>query len=556
MSVYFAIKGTRLVLQDSSGYDPWVPILPQLTVDTTLPTGWDGTADATPADSAAITTALTNVDQNAGHPWIIQLTAGATYAGTFTIPAKTGPYEIIIRTSAYASLPSVGTRVTPSDVANLAKIQSTGATSAILFEFGAQRVRFLGIEITTDHAVRTSTLTNLIVVGRHHVTDAAPTALSELPQYITFERCYVHGTTTGNVRRGFYLDGRSVAVIDSYLDDFHEVGADSQGIFGLQPQGVKITNNYIAAAGENVMFGGADPSIADALPTDITFTRNHCKKPLLWKTDDPSYDGYNWSVKNLFELKNSLRVLVEGNVFENSWVASQAGFGILITPRQAGEADWSQVNDVTIRNNKILNVQSFIQILSSNDGGVGFETGDIERLSITNNSAFIDTEGFDVGSGRGPSIALSGVDGHPVQYFTFAHNTVVAKDDNTLNMVGAANEIFATNARWRNNILPVGYYAFAAVGVTVGEPSIIATLANYQFDYNVITYYPTVTVPSDYTFPAGNFEINGNADVGFTDLNGGDYSLGGGSSYNNAASDGTDIGCDISALNTAIAGVE
>ncbi|HWF86101.1 MAG TPA: hypothetical protein VG222_14685, partial [Vicinamibacterales bacterium] len=40
-----------------------------------------------------------------------------------------------------------------------------------------------------------------------------------------------------------------------------------------------------------------------------------------------------WTVKNLFEVKNAQDVVVEGNVFENLWVAGQSGYPIVFTPR-------------------------------------------------------------------------------------------------------------------------------------------------------------------------------------------------------------------------------
>ena len=49
----------------------------------------------------------------------------------------------------------------------------------------------------------------------------------------------------------------SVAVIDSYVSDFKEIGADNQALWAYNSPGpLKITNNYLEAAGENVLFGG------------------------------------------------------------------------------------------------------------------------------------------------------------------------------------------------------------------------------------------------------------------------------------------------------------
>ena len=124
------------------------------------------------------------------------------------------------------------------------------------------------------------------------------------------------------------LNSASSAVIDSYLSEAHVVGFDSQAICGVNGPGpFKIVNNYLEGSGENIMFGGADPAIRDLVPSDIEFRGNYCFKPLSWKIGHPSYAGIPWAVKNLFELKNARRVLIEGNVFENNWVHAQNGTG-------------------------------------------------------------------------------------------------------------------------------------------------------------------------------------------------------------------------------------
>jgi len=79
------------------------------------------------------------------------------------------------------------------------------------------------------------------------------------------------------------MNSRHTAVIDSHLSDFKEVGADSQAIAGWNSPGpFRIENNYLEAAGENVMFGGADPAIpcvADRRPC-LSRSSLDGKKPL------------------------------------------------------------------------------------------------------------------------------------------------------------------------------------------------------------------------------------------------------------------------------------
>src|SRR5262249_45975143 len=82
----------------------------------------------------------------------------------------------------------------------------------------------------------------------------------------------------------------------------------------------------------------------------------------------PTYAGVHWSVKNLFELKNAQRVLVDGNVFENNWVDGQAGIAVQLTPRnQDGSAPWATVQDVTFTNNIVRHSAAGFNILGTDD---------------------------------------------------------------------------------------------------------------------------------------------------------------------------------------------
>ena len=192
-------------------------------------------------------------------------------------------------------------------------------------------------------------------------------------------------------RRGIALNARDAAVVDSYLSDFKEVGADSQAIAGWNGPGpFRIANNYLEAAGENIMFGGADPTIPDLVPSDIEIVHNHLAKPLRWKKGDPSFEGVEWTVKNLFELKNARRVLVDGNLLEYNWPQAQNGFAILFTVRnQDGGAPWSTIEDVTFTNNLVRHVAAGINMLGRDDNHPSQQA---RRIAIRNN-LFLDVGG-------------------------------------------------------------------------------------------------------------------------------------------------------------------
>src|SRR6266571_4241328 len=77
---------------------------------------------------------------------------------------------------------------------------------------------------------------------------------------------------------------------------------------------------------------------AAATPTDIEIRGNHFFKPMSWKPGEPGFvggaSGRPFIVKNLFELKNAQRVLLEGNLLENCWGGfSQNGYAVLLTPK-------------------------------------------------------------------------------------------------------------------------------------------------------------------------------------------------------------------------------
>src|SRR5207244_10542650 len=116
---------------------------------------------------------------------------------------------------------------------------------AIRAAAGAHHYRFIGLEVRPSEG---TFLSNLIDLGSD---EQAPDAV---PHDIIFDRCYIHGDAAKGSRRGIALNSAQSAVVDSYLADFKEAGADSQAIAGWTGPGpFKIVNNYIEGAGENII---------------------------------------------------------------------------------------------------------------------------------------------------------------------------------------------------------------------------------------------------------------------------------------------------------------
>lgn len=140
------------------------------------------------------------------------------------------------------------------------------------------------------------------------------------------------------------------------------------------------------------------------------FRRNHLSKRLDWRTA-------GWQVKNLFELKNARRVLVEGNVMENVWKDAQAGYAILLTPRnQDGGAPWVPVEAVTIRRNLVRHAGGGLAITGEDSN---HPSGATRRVRVTGNLF------YDIGAAAwGGSGAFLLIGDGPADV-SIEHNTVV-----------------------------------------------------------------------------------------------------------------------------------
>lgn len=508
----------------------------------------------------------------------IQLQAGATFPGNFVVPAKScdDSHWIIIRTSAPdSSLPPEGTRMTPcyagvaslegrpplhcASAANvLAKIEfdGMGGSGPIIFSSGANHYRLIGLEVT-----RTA-------------SGAAAYNLIEIlgpADHLVFDRLWVHGTAQNDTVRGILLGpSRYVAVVDSFFTDFHcEANSapcvDTQAIIGGLGDGpmgpYKIVNNFLEASGENIMFGGGR---ATQTPQDIEVRHNHMFKPPIWMKGQSGYvggiNGNPFIVKNLFELKNAQRVLLEGNIMENTWGGfTQVGFAIVLTPKNPGGCTNCQVTDVTIRNNFISHVGGGLQIANAlSDNGTA---RDGQRYSIHD----IVIDDIDGAKYDGPSLfaQISVSVGAPLlQNVVIDH--VTAFPSRMLFMIG---DMVATTT-------PMKSFAFTNSIVTAGTAPVWSTgggPGNCAFHNDPLTTFNTcftsytfaanaiIAAPGTANWPKNNFFPGSAAAVRFANFNGGrggDYHLQRSSPYTGKGQDGKDLGADVDAIHSATAGAE
>lgn len=364
------------------------PALAEAIDRTVCPSGCDHTQIQEAVDVA-----------NAGDRII--LFPGVTYTGVVTFPAKnnitvTTIGELPDRSGTVRNVPSgIGRWLQPADAASLATVQSGTGEAPFVFSPGA---------------------TNWLIDGINFLPNTAGTG--EIIQVngasgITFKRLIFMVPTSGSQKRFIQGNGTNITLTQSYCSGVWSAGLqDSQCFVAWDGAGpYTITDNYLEAASENVMFGGADPTSAANVPADIVVEYNYFTKPEAWRTQ-------NKAVKNIFELKAAKRVTVRYNLFEKCWGNAQTGTAIMITPaNQLGSAPYVVVSDVLFEGNVVRDTWMGFSII-----GYGYGSGGTGSTLQTTNIIF--RNNFWETNGQG-SFGRLGAIGQEVGTLTFDHETYV-----------------------------------------------------------------------------------------------------------------------------------
>lgn len=474
---------------------------------------------------------------------VIELAAGATYAGAFTLPNKGASTAwIVIRPASGTSLPGEGSRMTPAlaQTARLPIIRSVDAGNAIQTDLGAHHYRIIGVEITLGTSITQSY--GLVGFGMDKIQ--GQTTIASTAHHLILDRVYVHGTATASLRRCVAFNSATTAVIDSWLSDCHDDSADAQAIGGWNGPGpFLIRNNELQGSTENIMFGGSDAAAVELSPADITIQRNHIFKPAAWI-------GSPWHIKNLFELKNAQRVLVEENVMEGSWPRDWDGTAVAMKSANQGCGPVpAGTLDVTFRRNLIRNIGSGINLdAGSSCGGPIWP---MSRVLIQDNMIVgINSVTYNgIGNGFFTGGALTDV--------TIDHNTVTwARGGLSVNMdnydhptirFALTNNLFAT----------IGGNGVQGQSTGYPGPSITHFMPDGRVAGNVFALGTPFTQGYYGTYPAGNTVlINDDASfapLGFTNSSAGDFSLLLTSPAKVAATDGGSAGANVAAVMAAAA---
>jgi hypothetical protein len=308
----------------------------------------------------------------------IVLQSGARFVGTFWLPPKAPGPVITIRSE--AALPE--RRLTPADASLLPTLASDSPLPP-LDATGASNWKLDGVRFES-----TTTGEGEIIV----LQDATN---------ITLDRLLIVAGDNGQ-KRAIRGNGRQIVLSRSHIANIWRVGQDSQAFCAWDGAGpYTIIDNYLEAASENIMFGGATSASPDRVPADIVVAGNHLAKPLEWR-------GTDKGVKNLLELKQAKRAVIRNNLMERVWPDAQSGYAILLTVRNDdGYSPWAVVEDVLFEANIVREAYGGVNVLGYD---LGSPSGQTTRVTFRDNAFIL----------SGPFLLIGGEAG----VLTFDHNTV------------------------------------------------------------------------------------------------------------------------------------
>ncbi|HEY6331107.1 MAG TPA: hypothetical protein VI756_17395, partial [Blastocatellia bacterium] len=251
----------------------------------------------------------------------------------------------------------------------------------------------------------------------------------------------------------------------------------------------------------------------------------------------PPSPGDTWGIKNLFELKNAHDALVNGNIFENSWVDAQTGFAIsLKSVDQDGTAPWSSTTDVAFTNNIVRNAAGGINTL-----GLDPDNPSAQACCMTiENNLFYNINGPLYGGGSGDFLQIG-----ELVNFSVSRNTVI-QTGNTISVYGTNTTGFAFN----KNITPLNQYGIKGSSEASGSATIQSYFPGGILQDNVLVGGANPPYPKQNFFPASI------SNVGFVDPANSNYELATSSPYAPAATNGLSLGANVAAIMKLTANIQ
>ncbi len=538
-----------------------LPLPPADYVDLRFPDALSGVTTPVPS-GGNLQTFLNNV--NCGDTLLLE--AGATFTGNFVLQrnecgcAADPTQFIMIRSDASDSnLPDQDERFNPTTHGSFVPIILTSGSQATLEadnnSSAASTVDCYYFFAIKFECTGSPTIENFWCV---RLGDEGNTQVADEPQFIIFDRTWFHANELHSFRRALYIVAANhIGLINSYVDGWSSNSNDCQGVLIRMGFALHFENNFIDGAAEPIMAGGVRPK-TNEVPSDILVLRSQHTHPNNWNPEDPAYDGRSRQVKNLFELKNARRVIVEGNVFHNNWSGSQGGHAVILSPRGESNTPWAEVRNVVMRFNKMF------------DLGRGFNQAGADNIDPSEPSEFIwwhDNLFYNIGQDpfNGDSSKDGGFIGSSTSnssHVRFTHNTFSKVLRFGVFDVQAGCSFDVNFYEFSDNLFDVNSATLIGDTVGAGFPFI-----NNCLDANsIVANNAIVNINSTETcngsggglndYPTNHFCLAGSAAVQFTDRVNDDYSLLGTSPLIAGGTDGKNVGANIAELVSKIAGVQ
>jgi len=467
-----------LTYNDVTGYWEGVPT----GITRTPPSNYNAAATFTPANGAALSTALSSSASIAN--CVIELTAGVTYSGNFTLPVRTASGYLVIRSSAYASLPAQGTRVTSTDNANLAVLRTTNTLATLDLQGAKERLYGLGLRFESTAALTY----HLVEMGHSSSAD-----VTSIPKDIYFDRCRFMGNPSKGTQRGIYAVAARMGVYDCDFWDFKEVNTECQAVCINHGSGPYMFDNCaFRAAGESFFTGGNNlpAQLTNWVPRDVYVKRCLMTTQLEWNQNDASYGGIDYTIKNLNEHKRGGRYLYDGCVFDGMWSDAQTGVAIVIKSVTGSMTTSNAVNETHDLMYHLCLWRNCARLFGvAGNSGAKQGEGPVARVQ------FVDCLAYNINKSPNTATGYTNEVSNGSRDVYFEHCTQVMNGGgNPQGMVLVGTGV---NVNITDNIFCQGSYGMSGSGRTEGIPSFTQYWTGYNVTRNIFyaggsgTNYPT-----------------------------------------------------------------
>ncbi len=350
------------------------------------------------------------------YPYVLRGPALAPSLGGPAVPpsyakdcASSGGKYITIRSSlAYQLTP--GKRVGAADAANLAFVgvlpdltPSVGCT-VFTTERAANYWRLQGLNIAATTGTCNQGGNPLVRTSYISVSTggSAMYQLTDFPHHIAIDQCWIHGIDSYPIRDGVQLEGVSIDLTNSTIENIRSGENESHGITSVSGRGpIRVVNNKISALSIPMFWGGA-PSPTKRTVEYVEFSNNWIYRQYKWMdwygTDNPTpsspcpvdSDGHGatyrntaavtywecqgaspgtWTSisagtynalidvripypgKNLTEVKSASKMHIEGNVYDQGGQLNLAGQLNSCWNLSLYDGPASDISNITIENN-------------------------------------------------------------------------------------------------------------------------------------------------------------------------------------------------------------